>query len=70
MAILKPFRETSWPENIITNSEIKTKDCVCNDWKTENNKINSFIVLGNAHQMIYNGKKFLFCPWCGQDLKV
>jgi len=30
------------------------------------NKINDFIVFGWTHRMLYDGKKFAYCPWCGK----
>jgi hypothetical protein len=45
--------------------------CSCPDWEPELKKINGPIVLqsvrsGGAYR--YNGKQFIFCPWCGERL--
>ena len=40
----------------------------CKDWETGMNKINDFIVFGWTHRMLYDGKKFVYCPWCGKKL--
>lgn len=47
--------------------------CNCSDWEPQIAKINGPISLqsvrsGGAYQ--YDGKQFIFCPWCGSRLKL
>lgn len=47
-------------------------DCSCPDWKPNIEAINGPIVLqsirsGFTYQ--YRGKKFKYCPWCGEELR-
>jgi hypothetical protein len=47
--------------------------CNCPDWEPQIAKINGPISLqsvrsGGAYQ--YDGKQFVFCPWCGSRLKL
>ena len=43
--------------------------CTCKDWKPEVDKINGYITMSVIHGMNqYDGKLFVYCPWCGKEL--
>lgn len=44
--------------------------CDCPDWGEQIQKINGPIVLASirAGKDLYDGKPFVFCPWCGDRL--
>jgi len=48
---------------------MKTTYCDCEDWQSGIKKINAFIFMGINHRMVYDAKKFVYCPWCGKKLK-
>jgi hypothetical protein len=46
-------------------------DCVCFDWKVQIEKINGPIKLQSVRSGFrwqYDGKPFIYCPWCGSKL--
>jgi hypothetical protein len=48
-------------------SAAQKEEC-CDDWKPNVDKINSFITTACARAGkydLYDGKPFVFCPWCG-----
>ena len=43
--------------------------CICDDWKSNIDAVNGPIVLQSIRGGEgYNGKKFVYCPWCGEML--
>ena len=45
-------------------------ECTCPDWKENLNKLNAGFALSAIHGMGgYEGKQFVFCPWCQCKLK-
>ena len=44
-------------------------DCTCKGWKENLPKIDNIIVSAHIHGVKYNGKKFVYCPWCGKKLE-
>lgn len=42
--------------------------CVCQDWYTNISEINGILNFAMTHKIVYKGKKFMHCPWCGQKL--
>jgi len=43
--------------------------CQCQDWKENLDKVNSGFTWKFIHGMGgYDGKPFIFCPWCGERL--
>ena len=45
-------------------------ECDCQDWKENIKKINGPILLQGIHGMgEYDGKQFVYCPWCGGRLQ-
>ena len=45
--------------------------CNCNDWKENINKIDDAFSFKSIHGCgDYDGKQFLFCPWCSQKLEA
>ena len=50
-----------------TNHYVTTKRC-CFGWGPGVKKLNGVIEFGNARQIHYDGRPFLFCPWCGKKI--
>jgi len=46
-----------------------TLHCNCEDWKYAK-KIDSIIMYANVHGIKYDGKQFIYCPWCNKKLEV
>lgn len=45
------------------------KDCSCKYWKENIGKISGPMIFKAIHGMGgYEGKLFLYCPWCGKKL--
>lgn len=47
-------------------------NCICKDWKENLPKLNSPFMMAISHPHIvkeYDGKIFVYCPWCGRKLK-
>jgi hypothetical protein len=57
----------------IAKSEIKISEkeeyCNCDDYKENLEKINNKILFCYTHGILYDGKQFVYCPWCGKRLK-
>ena len=51
------------------NKPLVTDACDCTDWKINILKVDSAAVLAWTHGMEYDGKKFIYCPWCGTKLR-
>lgn len=51
-------------------SETTALQCECTDWAECMPKINGPIVLAaiRAGRSVYDGKTFVYCPWCGRKL--
>lgn len=51
---------------------VKPKEiCNCDDWKVNIPKLNApwtFIVARNPEHKGYDGKPFVYCPWCSKSL--
>lgn len=46
--------------------------CDCPDWDRNMRLINSIVALASARSGVdyyKDGKEFVFCPWCGKELK-
>lgn len=44
--------------------------CTCRDWKENIDKVNAGFTMLHIHgQGGYNGKLFVYCPWCGEILE-
>lgn len=47
--------------------------CNCKDWKENNDKLSAGFSLLFARNPDtykgYEGKQFIYCPWCGERLK-
>ena len=44
--------------------------CDCEDWKQGMTQIDGFIMLGLATRgYTYRGKQFVYCPWCGSQIR-
>ncbi len=50
--------------------ESVTKNCDCDTWLKNIDKINSLFVLAWTHGIKYDGDKFEWCPWCGKPLII
>ena len=46
----------------------KSLECNCQDWINNIDKLDAPFILAWTHGMSYDGKEFMFCPWCGQEL--
>jgi len=46
------------------------KDCECKDWEENIEKVNAPHLLQAVRMSTkgYEGKKFVYCPWCGAKL--
>ena len=42
--------------------------CDCEDYKESMPQISSAQVLAWTHKMLYTGKVFVYCPWCGKKM--
>ncbi len=52
-------------------SLVKPDGCSCDDWAITMPKLNGPIVLASiraGNPCLYDGKPFVFCPWCGNRL--
>lgn len=44
--------------------------CACKDWKENIDKVISTCIISTIHgHGGYEGKKFVYCPWCKLKLK-
>ena len=43
--------------------------CDCQDYKENMPKVDAPILLADLHGMKYDGKYFVFCPWCGKKMR-
>lgn len=46
--------------------------CNCSDWKDNIDKVNApfiYLFARNPQSQPYNGKVFIYCPWCGNKLE-
>lgn len=50
--------------------KVEFGDCDCEGWKTSMKQINNMTIFAFAHRIIYTGKKFVYCPWCGNKRKI
>jgi hypothetical protein len=41
------------------------QDC-CPDWNQGRNAIRNVVAMAFKNGITYNGKPFVFCPWCGR----
>lgn len=48
---------------------IMYKECTCEDWVQGMTQIDAFIMLGFAHGYKYVGGPFVYCPWCGKQIR-
>lgn len=46
------------------------KDCSCDSWLVNIDKINNLFMVAWVHGIRYEGAKFEYCPWCGKQLEV
>jgi len=45
--------------------------CECRDWEENINELNAGTVMKALHGWGgYSGKKFVYCPWCGNKLEA
>jgi len=46
------------------------KKCDCKEWKRSIEILNGYLTMGMIHGMgDYQGKPFVYCPWCGKKRK-
>ena len=43
--------------------------CDCKDWEYGMTQLDGFIMFGFTHGYKYAGKPFVYCPWCGKQIK-
>ena len=58
---------------MINITDIKQNNPVCCDYHNEGmDHVNGFIILASvrAQQDLYKAKPFVFCPWCGKDIRL
>lgn len=48
------------------NNDIKY---CCLDWKENMSKIDNIFLILSIHNIIYDGKQFKYCPWCGKEIE-
>ena len=48
----------------------KVVRCYCDDWCKSFEQIASAQFVASAHGMMYTGKTFEYCPWCGRKLEI
>ena len=48
---------------------IMYKVCDCEDWKRGMAQLDGFVMLGFTQGYKYTGKPFIYCPWCGKQIK-
>ena len=54
-----------------TEALVKPISCPCPDWDVQIQKVNGPIVnqaVRSGFTWRYDGKPFVFCPWCGNRL--
>lgn len=44
-------------------------ECNCRNWEENVGKIEACVAVSTIEGRAYNGKFFLYCPWCGEKLK-
>ena len=44
-------------------------ECSCDGWKESMFQIDGALVLAAIHGVGYAGRKFKYCPWCGELLR-
>lgn len=42
--------------------------CDCDGWNIGANQIFNAQIINSIHGMPYTGTKWIYCPWCGQEL--
>ena len=45
------------------------KECSCDKWQQGMTQIDAFIMLGFTHGYKYAGEPFVYCPWCGKQIR-
>lgn len=61
-------------ERLVTNgtqpSGVSVPGCLCPDWQSTVPKLNAPLILASirAGHNVYDGKPFVFCPWCGTKI--
>ena len=43
--------------------------CDCEDWQYGMKQLDGFIMFGFTHGYKYTGGPFVYCPWCGKQIK-
>ena len=43
--------------------------CDCKDWQHGMTQLDGFIMFGFTHGYKYAGRPFVYCPWCGKQIK-
>ncbi len=44
--------------------------CACVDWIENIDRLNFATMLAYTHGMEYEGKVFVYCPWCSAELQA
>jgi hypothetical protein len=44
------------------------KYCLCDDWQENIRILDGIFGSARIHGVTYNGKFFVYCPWCGTAL--
>ena len=50
--------------------ESVTKNCSCDVWRVNIDKVNNLFILAWVHRVNYDGDRFEWCPWCGKQLEI
>jgi hypothetical protein len=68
-----PEKTAKEVKNVFLDAVEKYKKCTekekCMDWKESMEQITGAQLLADAHGIVYTGKSFIFCPWCGEKIK-
>lgn len=48
---------------------MKLLHCKCEGWVKHWFEIEQYFILGAFHDMVYTGRTFSHCPWCGRKLE-
>ena len=43
--------------------------CDCKDWERGMTQLDGFIMFGFTHGYKYTGGPFVYCPWCGKQIR-
>lgn len=64
------FAGITWDDHMVDGWDYLPEE-KCKDWKEGIEKINAPIILQTVRsgEWKYDGKAFVFCPWCGEKLK-